>query len=270
MQNSEALKTQSHSCAQATTDLSASLALAATLCVNAGAIASEASIGLLVGSVAAAEIATAYADLTNDDPQQDMYEVQYAEPITATLQPNSLTFEKVLENFTTNLLQLSNALQFVQRANRRLHATLEALEDNRDDPQGALFLDAQMFSTLQRQTLWRNLKLCTILQNDLLLLTPGINQLWRQFRLQVPSQANFNEHDVRETLTTLWRVRAQDINKYNLSAFRITDTASMLHILEQQAETLTNPVLLVQDEWHKSIYLLTQSLQRALDTFYSK
>jgi hypothetical protein len=270
MPNAEVLKKQSHRCAQATADLSASLAIAATLCINAGAIASEASIGLLVGSVAAAEIATAYTDLTNDDPQENMYEVQYVEPIASPRQQNAFTFENVLEKFTTSLLQLNIALQFVHRTNGRLHTTLKALEDNRDDPQGALFLDAQMFSTLQRQTLWRNLKLCTTLHNDLLLLTSCLNLQWHHFRLQVPTQANFDEHDMRETLITLWQVRAQDINKYSINTFRITDTASMLRILEQRAKTLANPVLLVQDEWHKSTYLITQSLQHLLDTFYSK
>jgi hypothetical protein len=42
----------------------------------------------------------------------------------------------------------------------------------------------------------------------------------------------------------------------------------MLQVLTQQGRTLTDPVLLVQEEWHKSAYLLTQFFQHALDTFY--
>jgi len=42
----------------------------------------------------------------------------------------------------------------------------------------------------------------------------------------------------------------------------------MLHVIAQRGRTLTDPVLLVQEEWHKSAYLLTHSFQHALDTFY--
>ncbi len=265
MQSTEALKQQSQRCAQATSNLSASLALAATMCIDGG---SDAAIALLVGSVAAAEMAGAYADLTHDGPQENMYEVQYTEPITIPQPQTTLAFETVLEDFTTGLLQLNIALHYVHLSYGRLHATMEALEHNQDDPEGALFLDAQLFSTLQRQALWRNLKLCTILHHDLLLLTPCVNLLWHQFRLQVPSQARFSEHDVRETLTDIWQVRAQDIAAYRLGAFGITGCAGMLHVLAQQGRTLTDPVVLVQEEWHKSAYLLTHSFQHALDTFY--
>jgi hypothetical protein len=268
MQSTEELKQRSHRCALATTNLSASLALAATLCIDAGSHANDAAIMLLVGSVAAAEMAGAYADLTRDGTQENMYEVQYTEPIAVSLPHATLAFEAVLQDFTTGLLQLNIALHLVHLSYRRVHATMEELENNRNDPEGALSLNAKLFSTLQRQALWRNLKLCTMLHNDLLLLTPCVNLLWHQFRLRVPSQARFSEHDVRETLTNIWLVRAQDIAAYHLSAFGITDCAGMLHVLTQQGRTLTDPVLLVQEEWHKSTYLLTQSFQHALDTFY--
>ncbi len=265
MQSTEALKQQSQRCAQATSNLSASLALAATLCIDAG---SNAAIALLVGSVAAAEMAGAYTDLTHDGSQENMYEVQYTEPITIPQPQTTFAFETVLEDFTTGLLQLNIALRHVLLSYGRLHATMEAYENNRQEPAGALFLDAQLFSTLQRQALWRNLTLCTTLSNNLLLLTPCVNLLWHQFRLRVPSQARFSEQNVRETLTDIWQVRAQDIAAYPLSASGITGCASMLHVLTQQRRTLTDPVLLVQDEWHQSTYRLTQSFQRALDTFY--
>jgi hypothetical protein len=265
MQSTEALKQQSQRCALATTNLSASLALAATMCIDGG---SDAAIPLLIGSVAAAEMAGAYTDLTQDGQEENLYEVQYTEPIAMPLPQVPLGFETALLGFTTGLLQLNIALHLVHLSYGRLHATMEMFENNRHDPEGALFLDAQLFSTLQRQALWRNLKFCTMLHNDLLLLTPCVNLLWHQFRLQVPSQARFSEQNVRETLTNVWQVRAQDIATYQLSAFGITGCAAMLHVLTQTGRTLTDPVLLVQEEWHQSTYLLTQSFQHALDTFY--
>ena len=269
MQSTEALKLWSQQCTIATENVSASLALAAVLCIDAGPNASDAATTLLVGSVAAAEMARAYADLTHDGPQENMYEVQYAEPIVTTMIQSPLTFENVLKEFTTGLLQLNIALHLVHLSYERLHATMEELENNRNDLEGALFLDAQLFSTLQRQALWRNLTLCTMLHQNLLLLTPCVNLLWHQFRIQVRSQVRFREHDVRETLTDVWQVRTQDIAAYHLTMFGITDDAAMLHILAQQERTLIDPVILIQEEWHKSISLLTHSFQNALETFYS-
>jgi hypothetical protein len=268
MQGTEALKQWSQRSAVATANLSASLALAATLCSDAGANADDAAIALLVGAVAAAEIEGAYADLTHDDSHEDMYEVQYAEPLAIPLSQATFAFETVLENFTTGLLQLNSILRLVHLSYERLHDTMDALENNRTAPESALFLDAQLFSTLQRQALWRNLQLCTQLHNDLLLLTPCINLLWHQFRLRIPSHRHFAIDDVSETLTTLWQVRAQDMVKYHLSASGITSYTGMLHILRQRGTTLSDPLLLVSEEWHKSMYLLTQSFQQALDTFY--
>lgn len=266
IQSTEGMKQQSQRCAQATTNLSASLALAATLCIDAG---SDAAIALLIGSVAAAEMVGAYTDLTHDGPQENMYEVQYTKPVTPPSSQAILTFETVLQDFTTGLLQLNIALHHVSLSYGRLHATMEACENNQHEPESELFQDAQLFSTLQRQALWRNLKLCTTLSNNLLLLTPCVNVLWHQFRLRIPSQAHFSEHAVRETLTTIWQVRAQDIATYPLSASGITDCTSMLHILMQPGRTLTDPIILIQEEWHQCISLLTQSFQHALDTFYS-
>ena len=51
--------------------------------------------------------------------------------------------------------------------------------------------------------------------------------------------------------------------------FGITEEAGMLYILAQQGRTLTEPVILIQEEWHESISLLTHSFQHALETFYS-
>ena len=59
VQDIEALKQESHRCALATKNVSASLALAATSCLDAGSNASNAAIALLVGSVASAEITEA-------------------------------------------------------------------------------------------------------------------------------------------------------------------------------------------------------------------
>jgi hypothetical protein len=248
IQSTEVMKQQSQRCAQATTNLSASLALAATLCIDAG---SDAMLPLLVSSVAAAEIAGAYTDLTHDGPQENMYEVQYTKSTAPHLPQAIFTFETVLQDFTTDLLQLNSALHHVSLSYGRLHATIEELENNQHEPEGALFQDAQLFSTLQGQALWRNLKLCTMLYNNLLLLTPCVNILWHQFRLSIPSQAYFSEHAVRETLTNIWQVRAQDIAAYPLNASGITDCTSMLHILIQPGRTLTDPVVLIQEEWHQ-------------------
>jgi hypothetical protein len=268
-ESTEALKQRSHQCALAATDLSASLALAATLCIDAGSNGSDIAIPLLVGSAAAAEMVVAYEDLTRDGPQENMYEIQYPEPIALSLPQSTRAFESVLQDFATSLLQLNLALRSVHLSEGRLRATMEELKSNQHDPAGALFLDAQLFSTLQRQALWRSLKLCTTFHNDLLLLTPRVNALWHQFRLQVLSQALFSEHDLREMLTDIWQVRAQDMAAYDLNTFGITDDAGILPILAQQGRTLTDPVLLVQEEWHKRTSLLTQSFQHALDTFYT-
>lgn len=266
--NIDALKQESQRCALATTNVSASLALAATLCLDAGSNASDVAIALLAGSIATAEMAGAYANLTHTSTTENMYEVQYMEPLTLSSQA-TLTFETVLEDFIKGLLQLNLGLHLVHLSYQRLQATMEEFENNQGDPEGAIFLDAQLFSTLQRQALWRNLTLCTRLHQNLLLLTPCVNLLWHQFRLHIPSQARFTEHNVREVLTDTWQVRAKDIAAYHLSTFGIADEAAMLHILAQQEKTLTDPVLLVNEEWHESIFLLTRSFQHTLETFYS-
>jgi hypothetical protein len=269
MHSTDVFKQQSHDCAQVTKHLSVSLALAAILCVDAGSDTMEAAVALLVGSVAAAEMEHAYADLTHASPKGNMYDVQYTEPSAIALPHAYPTFESVMKDFTTDLLQAYLVLHQLYLSYGHLHAAIEMLESNRDDPAGALFSDAQMFSILQHQTLWRNLKLCTILHNDLLLRTAGVNVLWHQFRLHVAARARFSGHDVRETLTNIWRTEAQHIDAYHLNMFGISNEAGMLHILAEQKATFHDPVLLIQTDWHKHIYLLTQSFQHALDTFYT-
>jgi hypothetical protein len=109
-----------------------------------------------------------------------MYDVEYTEPVEITLAPSTNEFQAVLQDFTTCLLSLRVALRNVHLSYVRLQATDVALKDNSSDQEGAIYQDAKLFSSLQRQALWRNLTLCRRLQEDLLFSAPRVNVLWHQ------------------------------------------------------------------------------------------
>src|SRR6266566_5159733 len=142
-----------------------------------------------------------------------------------------------------------------------------ALEQNRDDPEGALYQDARLFSALQQQAIWRNLSLCKRLHDEILFSAPRVNMLWHRYKRGLPHQSRFSPQEVSETFTATWKERSSDIKHYQLPAFAITGFGAVLQILEHKGQ-LANPALLMDEGWHKSMYQLTRSFQHSLDTFY--
>jgi hypothetical protein len=261
-------KQRVHVCAATTADLSVLLAVAGTLCMYAGADAIDSGVTLVVGSAAAGEMAQAYADLASDLAPGDMYDVEYTEPVEIMLAPPANEFQAALQSFTMCLLSLRAALRNVHLSYVRLQATDAALKDNSSDPEGAIYQDAKLFSSLQRQALWRNLTLCKRLQEDLLFSAPRVNMLWHQFKLRLPSQDRLSNQEVSEIVTTIRQDRAEDIATYQLTTFGITGLTATLHLLKQKGQ-LTDPALLLDEQWHKSVQLLTRAFQHVLDNFYA-
>jgi hypothetical protein len=62
---------------------------------------------------------------------------------------------------------LNVALRDLHLSYVRAQATEAALESHRGDPQGAEYQDAQLFHTLHRQAIWRNLVLSLSFQQAL-------------------------------------------------------------------------------------------------------
>ena len=255
-------------CATATADLSARLAVAGVLCFYAGSGAIDVSIPLLIGSVAAGEIAEAYAALAREIPPGDMYDVEYTEPVKLELPPSHNEMEGVLQDFTGRLLLLRVALRNLHLSYGRFYATRVALEQNRDDPEGALYQDARLFSALQQQAMWRNLSLCKRLHDEILFSAPRVNMLWHRYKVRLPNQSRFSAQEISEVFTATWKERSSDIKNYQLPTFAITGFQAVLQILEHKGQ-LTNPALLIDERWHKSVYWLTRSFQHSLDTFYT-
>ena len=261
-------KQRIQACATATADLSVLLAVAGTLCLYAGGEAIDSSVTLVVGSAAAGEMAQAYADLASDLAPGDMYDVEYTEPVELTLAPSSKEFQAVLKDFTIGLLSLRAALRNVHLSSVRSQATEVALEENSSNQEGAIYQDAKLFSALQRQALWRNLTLCRRLQDDALFRAPRLNMLWHQFKLRLPLQDRLSNQEVSEILTTIWQDHARDIATYQLPAFGITGLTATLNVLQQKGQ-LTSPALLLDEQWHKSVQVLTRSFQQVLNNFYA-
>jgi hypothetical protein len=256
-------------CATATADLSARLAAAGVVCFYAGSDAIAISVPLLIGSATAGEMAKVYADLAREIPPGDMYDVEYTEPVKLELPPPSSELEYLLQDFTSRLLLLRVALRNLHLSSERFCATNVALEQNRDDPEGALYQDARLFSALQQQAIWRNLSLCKRLHGEILFSAPRVNMLWHRYKMGLPNQSRFSPQEVSETFTATWKERSSDIKHYQLPAFAITGFGAVLQILEHKGQ-LANPALLMDERWHKSTYQLTRSFQHSLDTFYSK
>jgi len=254
-------------CATATADLSARLAAAGVVCFYAGSDAIAISVPLLIGSATAGEMAKVYADLAREIPPGDMYNVEYTEPVKLELPPPSGELEYLLQDFTSRLLLLSVALRNLHLSSERFCATNVALEQNRDDPEGALYQDARLFSALQQQAIWRNLSLCKRLHDEILFSAPRVNMLWHRYKMGLPHQSRFSLQEVSETFTATWKERSSDIKHYQLPAFAITGFGAVLQILEHKGQ-LANPALLMDERWHKSTYQLTRSFQHSLDTFY--
>jgi hypothetical protein len=147
-------------------------------------------------------------------------------------------------------------------------ATEAALDSHRGDPQGAEYQDAQLFHTLHRQAIWRNLVLCNHLHHELLLSAPRVNLLWHRYKLQLPGESRLHEQEVSEIFTTIWQERASEIAAYQLAAFGVDGFNAALQVIRQQGQ-LTDPALLLDEPWHKQLQLLSLSFQHALNDFYS-
>jgi hypothetical protein len=163
---------------------------------------------------------------------------------------------------------LNGALRDLHRSYVRAQATEAALDSHRSDPQGAEYQDAQLFHTLHRQAIWRNLVLSNYLHHELLLSAPRVNLLWHRYKLQLPGESRLHEHEVDEIFTTIWQERASDIAAYNLTAFGVDGFNAALQVLRQRGQ-LTDPALLLDEQWHKQLQLLSLSFQQALDDFYT-
>jgi hypothetical protein len=255
-------------CATATADLSARLAAAGVMCFYAGSEAIAISVPLLIGSATAGEMTEVYADLAREIPPGDMYDVEYTESVKLELPPSHSELEYLIQDFISRLLHLRVALRNLHLSYERFCATNVALKQNRDDPDGALYQDARLFSVLQQQAIWRNLSLCKRLHDEILFSAPRVNMLWHQYKIGLSNQSRFSLQEVRETFTAAWKERASDITNYQLPAFAITGFGAVLQILEQKGQ-LANPALLMDERWHKSTYQLAQSFQHSLDTFYT-
>lgn len=182
-------KLRMQACAAATANTTTVLAAAGTLCVYAGADAVNTGITLLVSSACTGAMVEAYANLANDLPQGDMYDVEYTEPIAVVLPKPSVDFGAVLQDFAKRLLLLVAALHNLHLSYVRAQATEAAIANNRGDPQGAE-QDAQLFHTLHLQAIWRNLALSNRLHNELLLSAPRVNMLWHHYKLQHPQTSH--------------------------------------------------------------------------------
>jgi hypothetical protein len=263
------LRQHMQQCATATADLSARLAATGVACFDAGSGAIAISVPLLIGSATAGEMTEAYADLAREIPPGDIYDVEYTEPVKLGLPLPSGELEHLLQDFTSRLLLLRVALRNLHLSSERFCATNVALEQHRDDPEGALYQDARLFSALQQQAIWRNLSLCKRLHDEILFSAPRVNMLWHRYKMGLPTQSHFSPQEVSETFIATWKERSSDIKHYQLPAFAITGFGAVLQIVEHKGQ-LANPALLMDERWHKSMYQLTRSFQHSLDTFYSK
>lgn len=263
--NEQKLRLQA--CTAATANTTVVLAAAGTLCVYAGAGAVDTGITLLVSSACTGAMVEAYANLANDLPQGDMYDVEYTETIAVVLPKPSIEFGAVLQDFAKRLLLLNAALCNLHLSYVRAQATEAALASNRGDPQGAEYQDAMLFHTLHLQAIWRNLALSNRLHSELLLSAPRVNMLWHHYKLQLPQESRLSEQEVYEIFTNVWQERANDIAAYKLTAFGIDGFNSVLQLIRQKGQ-LTDPAILLDAHWHKQLQLLSLSFQQALDSFY--
>lgn len=268
MKRTDEQKQRLLACAEATANTTSALAAAGTLCVYAGASAVDTGVTLLISAACTGEMIAAYTNLANDLPQGDMYDVAYTDPVEVVLPRLLVEFGAVLQDVAKRLLLLNVALRDLHRSYVRAQATEAALESNRGDPQGAEYQDAQLFHTLHRQTIWRNLVLCNYLHHELLSSAPRVNILWHRYKLALPGESRLHEHEVDEIFTNVWRDRASDIAAYNLTAFGVDGFNAALQVIRQKGQ-LADPTLLLDEQWHKQLQLLSLSFQQALDDFYT-
>ncbi|GCE19409.1 hypothetical protein [Dictyobacter kobayashii] len=254
-------------CALANIEASLTLATAGTLCVYAGSSRIRAGINLIVESTVVAQIAQAYDNLVSEPPHEDMYNVAITEPVRLTLTPTEVDFEIVLQDLTKHLLYLYSALRNLQLSYARYQAARETMDTSYQNPSSEIFQDARVFATLQRQAIWRHLMLCINLHNDTLMSASRVNLLWHKFKQQLPNQSTFSSHEIIEVITTVWQENAPEIAEYNLPAFGIKTPLAILDLLAIQPAQ-HRPILLLDNNWHKSMAQLEQVYHQTLETFY--
>lgn len=255
-------------CAIASAEVASILATAGTLCVYGGSDCIGAGVNLIVDATVTADIAQAYTNLMDYQPQEDIYTVALTEPIQITPTPTDIDFEIVLQDLSKHLLFLHAALRNLQRSYARYQGTQISLEGNNTNPHNEMYQDTHLFAVLQRQAIWRHLMLCAQLHTDVLMSASRVNLLWHKFRQRLPNQNVFTSHEIGRVISDTWQVRTQDIAKYHLTAFGIHMPPTILEKVRQQA-SFQKPILLLDNQWHKSMSQLEQSYQQTLHTFYS-
>lgn len=267
MQFTQQHKQRLQACVGATRDLSSNLAIAGTLCFYEGSEMLNAGIPLAIGSVASAVLSTEYTHLSGDVQPGDMYDVAYTEPPTHARGQVETAFEEVFRALALCLLQLEVVLRNLHYSYTRLHATEQLLMAQASNPKGGEYQDAQMFSTLHLQALWRNLELSEHLHALLLLNAPRVNMYWYRAKQRLPNQQHFTYQEIEQVLTSAWQNQRQSIATYQLAAFDINGPELALQLLSQQGE-FSYPALLLQRQFHESVYYLNQALRSCRDHFY--
>ena len=92
--------------------------------------------------------------------------------------------------------------------------------------------------------------------------------LWHRYKLQLSGESRLSEHEVSEIFTTIWQDRASDIAPYKLAACGVDGFNAALQVVRQKGQ-LTDPAILLDEQWHKRLQLLSLSFQQALDDFYT-
>src|SRR5579875_154306 len=269
MKRTDEQKQRLLACAASATNTTSALAAAGTLCLYAGASAIDPGVTLLISSACMAELSTAYTQLAVDLPPGDMYTVEDTDPIEMVLPQPGSEFGAVLQDGARHLLLLHLALRNLHLSSVRAQATEAVLERQRGAPAGAEYQDAQLFHTLHRQAIWRNLALCIRFQRELLVSAAHINLLWHHYHLHLPSESKLSEQEVAENFATIWQEQASQIARYQLAAFGIEGFDAALRIIRQKGQ-LTDPAFLLDEPWHRHLQLLSLSFQHVLDAFYTR
>ena len=254
-------------CAEASRDLSSNLAVASTLCFYEGAEMLNAGIPLAIGSVASAVLSTVYTHLSGEVQPGDMYNVAYTEPPPHARGQVETAFEEVFRAFALYLLQLESVSHNLHCSYTRLHATEQLLKEQQDNPESGEYLDAQMFSALHLQALWRNLELSEHLHTLLLVNAARVNIYWYRAKQRLPNQQHFTYQEIEQVLTSAWQNQKSSIATYQLPAFDINGPELALQQLSQRSE-FAFPLLLFQRQYHESVYYLNQDLHSCQEHFY--
>ncbi|GHO46547.1 hypothetical protein KSX_47100 [Ktedonospora formicarum] len=227
----------------------------------------NAGIPLLMGSVASAAICEEQSHLPDKVTPIEMYDVAYTEPVIFAKVSSETPFESVFRPFTQMLLQLKSTLYNYHLSLIRLNATEQEMQTNLSDPNSGEYQDASMFSILHIQALWRNLDLSSQLLMRLLTGAPRVNISWHRARQHIPMQQRFNFPDISKIITNIWKDQSKIVATYQLPAFKIDGPEMVLKLLSMRKD-LTTPSLLIDNQWHRSNFMLRQELSQSIEHFY--